>query len=106
LRNVFEICRRIRKKIESQREHEAPRRFILLPIAYRSELKAGAGSGISERDLKAEAAESAYFLELDILVVRYDKRDEKYSGLEEILDEWCELPPVEIKSGFEGANLE
>lgn len=51
-------------------------------------------SGTKWRDLASEKAEEEYYTELDIDVVRFDPRDESYSGTEEVLQALLELAGV------------
>lgn len=98
LNRIFEICRRIRKRIETKYSESAPPRYILLPMVFRIEEADGVRRLV--RDVRAESDEDRLFGEMDIKVVRYDRKDERYSGIEDILQEWCALSPRKIESGF------
>jgi hypothetical protein len=101
LKPVFALCRQLRKEIEGKYSETAPPRYILLPMRYQADPE----SGITHRNAKAESDEDARFQELDIKVVRYDPKDKYHSAIEDILDEWNALAPVERRSGFAGGDL-
>lgn len=102
LRGVFETCRKVRMKIQREYTgHAAPSRYALLPNRLIQDKDAQS----LRRDLDGEREESSRFGELDIKVVRYDPKDEKHSRIEEILDEWCALAPIDDRSGFEKGGL-
>jgi hypothetical protein len=98
LKRVFEICRQIRRKIDTQYAAHAPQRYILRPMEFRS--KETAGGRTLTRDSTTESEEDKLFEEIDVRVVRYDRRDSRHSGIEELLERWCELSPPSIEPGF------
>ncbi len=100
LHKVFDFCRSTREEIERYFSDRGQPRYILLSKRYR----AGAG-GISERDVDAESSDDELFGALDIRVVRYDNEDGSYSVLDDYLEDWADLPPVRIRSGFEPEAL-
>lgn len=98
LEHVFDICRRLRRGIESEYSARAPKRYILRPTTLRT---SGAASDAPlMRDKRAEAEEDRRFEEIDVKVVRYHKGGAGHSGIEEMLEEWCELSPLPIEPGF------
>lgn len=98
LQRIFEVCRRIRKRIEREHSMPAPQRYILLPMEFRVEEAAGIKTLV--RDRKGESDGDRLFGEIDVKVVRYNQRDEGHSGIEEMLQEWCNLSPRKVESGF------
>jgi hypothetical protein len=94
LKRVFEICRELRRSIEAEYGAPAPQRYILRPT------KETSGSRAGGRDEAAEAEEDKLFEEIDVKVVRYHQRDSGHSGIEEMLEEWCDLSPLPIEPGF------
>ncbi len=102
LKRVFEICRDLRRGIVTEYGVPAPQRYILRPMVFRPEEKAG--SGATRRDEATESEEDRLFEEIDVKVVRYHQRDSRHSGIEEILEEWCDLSPPSIEPGFFGGG--
>lgn len=102
LKRVFEICRDLRRGIETEYGVFAPGRYILRPMVFRPE--DNSGSGATRRDEAAESEEDRLFEEIDVKVVRYHPRDSRHSGIEEILEKWCELSPPSIEPGFFGGG--
>ena len=101
LKQVFEICRDLRRGIETEYGVPAPRRYILRPMAFRPEQNSGSRRA-TRRDETTESEEDRLFEEIDVKVVRYHQRDSRHSGIEEILEEWCDLSPPSIEPGFFG----
>lgn len=97
LKEMFRICRETRKEIELFHGKTAPKRYIFLPYKF----LASEESIEVKRDEQIEEQENSEFSELGITVVRYNPKDENHSGLEEILTEWCQLPPLNIRKGFD-----
>jgi SIR2-like domain len=98
LMQVFDSCRRIRRRIEAGYLRPAPPRYILRPMEIRTTEVAG-GRTVT-RDRAVESDEERLFEEMDVRVVRYNRKDEGHSGIEEMLQEWCELSPRSIEPGF------
>jgi hypothetical protein len=98
LKRVFEICRQLRREIETQYRAIAPQRYILRPMEFSSKEIAG-GRPLTQNRTK-ESEEDKLFEEIDVRVVRYDGRDRSHSGIEELLEGWCELSPLSIEPGF------
>jgi hypothetical protein len=102
LKRIFEICYKVRQQIERERPGQhAPQRYILLPMKFLKTQDNPSG----QRNIELEIDESDRFRELDINVVRYNPKDEKHSAIEEILEEWCSLSPIDKRSGFEEGGL-
>ncbi len=102
LKRVFEICRDLRRGIETEYGVAAPGRYVLRPMAFRPE--ENLGSRATRRDEATESEEDRLFKEIDVKVVRYHQRDNRHSGIEEILEEWCDLSPPSIEPGFFGGG--
>jgi hypothetical protein len=101
LKHIFERCHKVREQIQRDwPEQRAPERYALLPTRYRKESKS-----LGQRDTEAEYEETGRFRELDIRVVRYVPKDERHSAIEEILEEWCSLPPISDRCGFEKGDM-
>lgn len=103
IKHLFDICRDIRKDIEVLHSAVAPKRYILSPFLYKRE--EGMKSSMGQRDYDGELLENTRFGELDINVIRYERKDDNHTGLLEIFEQWADRAPVIIGSGFEGANL-
>jgi len=96
LENIFKICHEIRRNIERRKNIRAPNRYILLPYRFlRTQEMFEMG-----RDHRGEEEENNRFKDLGIIPIRYDPKDQQHSGLEEIFREWCDLPPLNVLSGF------
>ena len=48
--------------------------------------------------MEGERDEDRRFRELGITVVRYDKKDEKYSGLKKLLYQFADLPTPRVRT--------
>ena len=58
------------------------------------------------RDIEAEKIENERYKEFDLLVIRYNRKDDDHSGLNEILEQWCALKPQQADIGWEGKENE
>jgi len=96
LREIFRICHETRKEIESFHNVTGPTRYILLPYTFK---RITSFTNV-KRDENAEEQETSRFQELGITEIRYDPKDGQHSGLEELLRDWCQLPPINILRGF------
>jgi hypothetical protein len=99
LRRVFEICREIRRSIEEAYGAPPPKRYILRPMALPTDRSSADKATMREEVAKA-AEEERLLEEIDVKVVRYHQRDSGHSGIEEMLEEWCNLSPPSIEPGF------
>jgi hypothetical protein len=100
LHKVFDYCHSTRQEIEIHFSGKAKPRYILLSKLYRTV----AGEG-SEHDVEVESSEDERFSALDVRVVRYDNKDGEHSVIDDYLEDWADLPPVRIRSGFEPEAL-
>jgi hypothetical protein len=100
LHKVFDFCRSTREEIEIHFSDEAWPRYILLPKLYRNVV-----GEVLKRDVNEESSQDALLSALDISVVRYDNEDGTHSMIDNYLEDWTDLPPVRVQSGFKVDNL-
>jgi len=79
-----------RERMVNQHNMNPPPLFVLRPAYFRRD----DALDVSQRDNAREEQEQAEFRELDINIVRYDKKDKDHTGLLELLESWNPPPAI------------
>jgi hypothetical protein len=90
LQTVFRNCKSRKELLKLDYNVRPPPLYILRPAHFERD----EALGTRERDKGREEREQEDFRDLDVKIVRYDKRDERHSGLLEILEGWCPMTPM------------
>lgn len=85
LQELLSRCTTFKEDFFRNRKEDAPRHVILLPEPCK---------------VKKEKTEQHYS-NMGIRVIWFDPRDKQYTGLTELLENMAELPPIQLRTGFE-----
>ena len=92
IKKLLERCSRIRKRYSVEHNSKQYPLFMLLPKKENPPMNNEKESRIRQ----IENEETERYRRFGITVARYDKRDKRYSGIEEILEAWVQCPPLPL----------
>ncbi|MCG7979577.1 MAG: SIR2 family protein [Candidatus Thiodiazotropha endolucinida] len=98
LKNILNICNKIKSSIEASSGDHGPIHYILLPTLYTT-VEEGQKP---KRDFEKELEENAVYEEVGVRVVRYIRTSPKdYSPVEKLLKAWSRAPEIKPVSAYD-----